>query len=114
MGRWHGCALGLGRGGCSLCVLWLPLLCGCVGGFGLCSSDFSDLGEDEMTTQVATDDGSGVSPAAAKWVYGFAEGSREMRELLGGKGAGIAEMTRILGAELVPAGFTITTQAGVA
>ena len=35
-----------------------------------------------------------------------------MRDLLGGKGAGIAEMTRILGAELVPAGFTITT-AGV-
>ena len=29
-----------------------------------------------------------------KWVYDFAEGSREMRELLGGKGAGIAEMTR--------------------
>src|SRR5436190_1559311 len=37
-----------------------------------------------------------------------------MRELLGGKGAGIAEMTRILGAERVPAGFTITTEACVA
>ena len=37
-----------------------------------------------------------------------------MRELLGGKGAGIAEMTRILGPELVPAGFTITTEACVA
>jgi len=35
----------------------------------------------------------------ATWVYGFADGSREMRELLGGKGAGIAEMTRILGPE---------------
>jgi pyruvate, orthophosphate dikinase len=35
-------------------------------------------------------------------VYDFAEGSREMRELLGGKGAGIAEMTRILGPELFP------------
>ena len=37
-----------------------------------------------------------------------------MRELLGGKGAGIAEMTRVLGPELVPAGFTITTEACVA
>jgi len=67
-----------------------------------------------MTTQIATGDAKGPTPAATKWVYGFAEGSREMRELLGGKGAGIAEMTRILGPELVPAGFTITTQACVA
>src|SRR3954453_8043324 len=37
-----------------------------------------------------------------------------MRELLGGKGAGVAEMTRVLGAERVPAGFTITTEACVA
>ena len=36
-----------------------------------------------------------------------------MRELLGGKGSGIAEMTRVLGADLVPAGFTITTEACV-
>src|SRR5215210_1790310 len=36
-----------------------------------------------------------------------------MRELLGGKGAGVAEMTRVLGAERVPAGFTITTEACV-
>jgi pyruvate,orthophosphate dikinase len=36
-----------------------------------------------------------------------------MRDLLGGKGAGIAEMTRVLGARLVPAGFTITTRACV-
>ena len=49
-----------------------------------------------------------------KWVYDFAEGSRDMRELLGGKGAGIAEMTRVLGPGLVPAGFTITTAACVA
>jgi pyruvate, orthophosphate dikinase len=48
-----------------------------------------------------------------KWVYDFAEGSREMRELLGGKGANVAEMTRVLGAERVPAGFTITTEACV-
>jgi len=35
--------------------------------------------------------------AETKWVYDFSEGSREMRELLGGKGANVAEMTRILG-----------------
>ena len=37
-----------------------------------------------------------------------------MRDLLGGKGANLAEMTKVLGAELVPAGFTITTEACVA
>src|SRR5207302_1953832 len=37
-----------------------------------------------------------------------------MRELLGGKGANVAEMTRVLGAGRVPAGFTITTEACVA
>src|SRR2546423_5781009 len=37
-----------------------------------------------------------------------------MRELLGGKGANVAEMTRILGTDRVPAGFTITTEACVA
>jgi pyruvate, orthophosphate dikinase len=51
---------------------------------------------------------------AQKLVYDFAEGSREMRDLLGGKGANVAEMTRVLGAERVPAGFTITTEACVA
>ncbi len=49
----------------------------------------------------------------SKWVYDFAEGSKEMKELLGGKGANVAEMTRVLGAERVPAGFTITTEACV-
>ena len=42
-----------------------------------------------------------------KMVYLFEEGSAEMRNLLGGKGAGLAEMTR-LGLP-VPPGFTITT-----
>src|SRR3954451_14342062 len=37
-----------------------------------------------------------------------------MRELLGGKGANVAEMTRVLGSDRVPAGFTITTEACVA
>ena len=50
---------------------------------------------------------------AEKWVYDFAEGSKEMRELLGGKGANVAEMTRVLGPDRVPAGFTITTEACV-
>ena len=52
--------------------------------------------------------------AQTKLVYDFTEGSRDMRDLLGGKGANVAEMTRVLGAERVPAGFTITTEACVA
>ncbi|TRO56241.1 hypothetical protein E2P64_06190, partial [Candidatus Bathyarchaeota archaeon] len=44
-----------------------------------------------------------------KWVYLFSEGNRDMRDLLGGKGANLAEMTN---AKLpVPPGFTITTEA---
>ena len=53
------------------------------------------------------------SGAINQWVYDFRDGSRELRELLGGKGANIAEMTRVLGADRVPAGFTITTAACV-
>ncbi len=67
-----------------------------------------------MTTQVQTGRTKKSAAGAKKWVYDFAEGSREMRDLLGGKGAGVAEMTRILGPDLVPAGFTITTEACVA
>ena len=48
------------------------------------------------------------------WVMDFKDGSRELRDLIGGKGAGVAEMTRVLGPERVPAGFTITTEASVA
>jgi pyruvate, orthophosphate dikinase len=56
-----------------------------------------------------------MSPATGhKYVYDFSEGSREMGELLGGKGAGIAEMTRIGRPVRVPPGFTITTEACVA
>ena len=46
---------------------------------------------------------------ANKWVYLFTEGNKDMRELLGGKGANLAEMTN-LGLP-VPQGFTITTEA---
>ena len=49
-----------------------------------------------------------------RWIYDFADGSKDMRDLLGGKGANVAEMTRVLGADRVPAGFTITTAACVA
>jgi pyruvate,orthophosphate dikinase len=47
------------------------------------------------------------------WVVDFQDGSREMRDLLGGKGANVAEMTRVLGAARVPPGFTVTTAACV-
>jgi len=57
--------------------------------------------------------GEPAGPAAArKWVYLFAEGSEAMRPLLGGKGAGVAEMTRA--GMPVPPGFTITTEACLA
>src|SRR5688500_1085068 len=55
-----------------------------------------------------------VPSGMAKWVYDFSEGSREMRDLLGGKGANVAEMKRIGGPVRVPDGFTITTKACVA
>ena len=45
----------------------------------------------------------------AKWVYMFSEGNMTMRNLLGGKGANLAEMTSI--GLPVPQGFTITTEA---
>src|SRR6266853_7039684 len=54
---------------------------------------------------------SAKAPAKSKWVFGFgngkAEGRADMRNPLGGKGAGLAEMAR-LGLP-VPPGFTITT-----
>src|SRR5438309_2395352 len=45
---------------------------------------------------------------AEKFVYAFEEGNKDMKDLLGGKGANLAEMTR-LGLP-VPPGFTITTE----
>ena len=45
---------------------------------------------------------------SVKYVYSFNEGSKEMKSLLGGKGANLAEMTKI--GLPVPPGFTITTQ----
>ena len=44
-----------------------------------------------------------------KWVYLFEEGDKNMRDLLGGKGANLAEMTNI--GLPIPPGFTVTTDA---
>src|SRR5262249_27237217 len=60
-----------------------------------------------QTTDQTLEDAVAKSPQ--KWVYLFSEGNAKMRDLLGGKGAGVAEMTN---AGLpVPPGFTITTEA---
>lgn len=48
-------------------------------------------------------------PHVAKFVYDFTEGNKDLKDLLGGKGANLAEMTN-LGLP-VPPGFTITTEA---
>ena len=47
-------------------------------------------------------------PSDPKLIYSFEEGSKDMKNLLGGKGAGLAEMTRI--GLRTPPGFTITTE----
>ena len=60
-----------------------------------------------MATEISQQPMTAEAGAGTKWVYLFEEGSMEMRDLLGGKGAGVAEMSR---AGLpVPPGFTITT-----
>ncbi|MDE3112156.1 MAG: pyruvate, phosphate dikinase [Chloroflexota bacterium] len=66
-----------------------------------------------MAVETAAPSSAADRPSAKKWVYlfggGKAEGNASMRSLLGGKGAGLAEMTS---AGLpVPPGFTITTEA---
>ncbi|MFG2646859.1 pyruvate, phosphate dikinase [Streptomyces sp. NPDC048436] len=58
---------------------------------------------------VAQSDASDASDTAVKFVYDFTEGNRDLKDLLGGKGANLAEMTN-LGLP-VPPGFTITTEA---
>ena len=50
-----------------------------------------------------------MNSGTTKWVYLFSEGNANMKNLLGGKGANLAEMTNI-GLQ-VPPGFTITTEA---
>ena len=51
--------------------------------------------------------------AATRWVYDFTDGARDMRALLGGKGANVAEMTRILGLYLVPSESSDAVRDGV-
>ncbi|MFJ8195714.1 pyruvate, phosphate dikinase [Streptomyces sp. NPDC096152] len=53
--------------------------------------------------------GQGTSVEGVKFVYDFTEGNKDLKDLLGGKGANLAEMTN-LGLP-VPPGFTITTEA---
>ena len=62
-----------------------------------------------MTQTIRKEDEVAQAGTANKWVYLFSEGNAQMRELLGGKGAGVAEMTRA--GMPVPPGFTITTEA---
>src|SRR5256885_14544176 len=66
-------------------------------------------GEVKPTPLTGRWENSTFMPSAKKWVYQFSEGSAKMRDLLGGKGAGAAEMTRA--GMPVPPGFTITTEA---
>ena len=68
---------------------------------GTCCAECKDAGERNYLT--------GGNSAMAKWVYLFKEGNAGMRNLLGGKGANLAEMTG-LGLP-VPQGFTVTTEA---
>jgi pyruvate,orthophosphate dikinase len=51
--------------------------------------------------------------AGPRYVFNLAEGSKDMRGLLSGKGANVAEMTKVLGPDRVPAGFTLPTEACV-
>src|SRR5438270_2452776 len=69
--------------------------------------------EDILTQQITNSTlEDAVKKSPRKWVYLFNEGNADMRTLLGGKGAGVAEMTN---AGLpVPPGFTITTEACIA
>ena len=64
------------------------------------------------TSARSTGSQNGAVARAHKWVYSFNEGSASMRDLLGGKGANLAEMCS-LGLP-VPPGFTITTEVCIA
>jgi pyruvate,orthophosphate dikinase len=70
--------------------------------------DASSGGGTEKSLEMGKSDSAGMG----RYVYDMSEGAELGRELLGGKGAGLAEMTAI--GIPVPAGFTITTEACVA
>jgi pyruvate, orthophosphate dikinase len=61
------------------------------------------------TTSAPDTSESGVSPAGRRWLQLFEEGDATQRDLLGGKGANLAEMVRM--GLPVPPGFTVTTEA---
>ncbi|GAA4677355.1 pyruvate, phosphate dikinase [Streptomyces youssoufiensis] len=63
----------------------------------------------EVSRTVSENNDPQAQPASQKFVYDFTEGNRDLKDLLGGKGANLAEMTN-LGLP-VPPGFTITTEA---
>ncbi|WP_402467036.1 pyruvate, phosphate dikinase [Isoptericola aurantiacus] len=67
---------------------------------------------DQSEQARSTTDRPAAEPDAPRLVYELAEGTADMKPLLGGKGAGVAEMSRI--GVPVPDGFTVTTQACVA
>lgn len=60
------------------------------------------------SSSIAKAEKSSNTHATAKYVYSFDEGTKDMKELLGGKGANLSEMTKI--GIPVPFGFTITTE----
>src|SRR4030095_12982502 len=62
-----------------------------------------------MRPRLATEAPSYMEVPVDRLVYAFAEGNRHMADLLGGKGANLAEMTRL--GPPGPAGFTVTTEA---
>ena len=64
---------------------------------------------DAPALEVAATAPRATTPGAATYVYAFADGNKDLKDLLGGKGANLAEMTN-LGLP-VPPGFTITTDA---
>src|SRR4051812_28693415 len=71
--------------------------------------DHGHTGCGESIAEVSTVTSETDQAAQAKWVYDFSEGNKDQKDLLGGKGANLAEMTN-LGLP-VPPGFTITTDA---
>src|SRR5919201_2067910 len=73
-------------------------------------SDGRATGGPRLRAEHHRDDGRPpMASSMDKYVYDFAEGSKDMKDLLGGKGANLAEMTNL---KLpVPPGFTITTEA---
>jgi phosphoenolpyruvate synthase/pyruvate phosphate dikinase len=84
-------------------AVWhLPVVC-------VCENDHYARRRASGTRGVSAMTRSTSDSQRTKWVYDFAEGNRNLKDLLGGKGANLAEMTN-LGLP-VPPGFTITTDA---